>query len=205
MVAPFVEAIIAAAPGDAQFSALAHAGGLRWVSEPVDHLRRVFEFQALKGATYSARWGWSVDFVPVLKGKKLSWKRTAPKADFDLCINPIDVSGSVPGWCSFTASASRDQIVKTWRLSIDTALKDWERVRSRRDLVELLRIRSGMQFQRFGLDNYVQTHLAWGLVLLSLGDSMEGERHIAEFCETFEVDRDSTIIKKAEALALSRG
>lgn len=206
MVASFEEKVAAAAPDNAPLSALQRASGLRWVSEPFDHLRRVFEFQATKGARYSARWGWSVDFVPVLKGSKLSWKRTAAKADFDLCIDPIDMSGDVPGGCSFTTSASRDQIAKAWKASIDAALKDWEQVHSRKHLADLFRSRSEMQFRRFALGNYVQTDLAWGLLHLSMGESGEGERHIAEFCQNFEVDRESAIITKAEteALAISR-
>ncbi len=188
MTASFVEEVVAAAPDDPRFSALQHGGGLRWVSEPVDHLRRVFEFQAIKGATYSARWGWSVDFVPVLKGATLSWKRTAAKADFDLCINPIDISGDVPSWCSFTTSASRAiRSSRCGRFLIDAAFKDWPLVHSRRNLVELFQSSDPeWNFGDLALDNYVQTHLAWGLVLLSLGDGVEGERHIAEFCERFE-------------------
>ncbi len=72
----------------------------RWVSNTMGATRRIFEFQALKGATYSARWGFSLDFVPVMRNGHLRWKRTPKGAEFDLCIDPIDEFGDVPDWCS---------------------------------------------------------------------------------------------------------
>src|SRR5258708_10612223 len=58
----------------------------RWVSGTKDSIRRIFEFQALKGATYSARWGFSLDFVPIARKGHLRWKRTPTGAEFYLCI-----------------------------------------------------------------------------------------------------------------------
>jgi hypothetical protein len=65
----------------------------RWVATAQPPIRRIFEFQALKGATYSARWGLSLDFVPLWRADGLRWKRTAKTANFDLCIDPIDQYG----------------------------------------------------------------------------------------------------------------
>jgi hypothetical protein len=71
-------------------------GPRRWVSCVNPPIRRIFEFQALKGATYSARWGFSLDFVSALRGGRLRWKRSSKAAAFDLCIDPIDEPGDVP-------------------------------------------------------------------------------------------------------------
>jgi hypothetical protein len=62
----------------------------RWVATAQPPIRSIFEFQALKGANYSARWGLSLDFVPLWRADGLRWKRTAKTANFDLCIDPID-------------------------------------------------------------------------------------------------------------------
>lgn len=68
----------------------------RWVSDPCNAIRRIIEFQAVKGLRYSARWGFSIDFVPRLSGVRLSWKRTLKTADFDLTIDPIDIDRRGP-------------------------------------------------------------------------------------------------------------
>jgi hypothetical protein len=74
----------------------------RWVAAARPLVRSIFEFQALKGATYSARWGFSLDFVPLWHADGLKWKRTAKTANFDLCIDPIDQYLGPPDWCSFS-------------------------------------------------------------------------------------------------------
>ncbi len=64
-----------------------------------------------------------------------------------------------------------------------------------------------MQFRRFSLQNYAQTDLAWGLLLLATGKAEEGYRRLANFCESFEIDRSTAILQKAvaEASAVSVG
>lgn len=54
-------------------------GELKWVSEPIHHVRRIVEFQTMKGAEYSGRWGYSIDFVPALAGKNLLGNERRPK------------------------------------------------------------------------------------------------------------------------------
>jgi len=65
----------------------------RWVDNTTPPICKIFEFQPLKGLSYSARWGFSLDFVPIKKGGCLRWKRTAKTAQFDLCIDPTDIEG----------------------------------------------------------------------------------------------------------------
>jgi hypothetical protein len=72
----------------------------RWVDNTTPPIRKIFEFQPLKGLSYSARWGFLLDFVPIKKGGCLRWKRTAKTAQFDLCIDPIDIEGGPRDWCS---------------------------------------------------------------------------------------------------------
>jgi hypothetical protein len=63
-----------------------------------------------------------------------------------------------------------------------------------------------MQFQRFSLENYVQTDLAWGLVLVALGQTDRGQRQLDAFCEQFAVAPETAILAKAkaEAAAIAR-
>jgi hypothetical protein len=175
-----------------------------WVESLTPPIRRLFEFQALKGASYSARWGFSLDFVPIQRGGRMQWKRTAKKASFDLCVDPIDQAGKVPdswhvsrfifplksyNWSKFTRTVKNATLV---------AQPDLSRVKSISDIVAIFNERSAMKFRRFSLENYIQTHLAWGLCLMAIGESEEGERHLEKYCDSFSVDRTDRIIREAE-------
>lgn len=200
-MAAFSEEVILALQ-DAAPEGLRRIADRRWVSEPHRGIRKILEFEALKGAQYSARWGFSVDFVPRLQGKRLSWKRTEKAAALDLCIDPIDVEGNVPKWCSFTSDVRADGIKKIARNVREHASRDFARINTLHDLRELFQQRANMKFRRFGLANYVQADLAWGMLQLATGDLEEGVSRIAAFCERFGVDPMEPILVKAKQEAL---
>lgn len=192
------DAIEAALRADPRFTDFERVGPVRWATGSENHLCKLFEFAAMKGNRFSARWGWSVDFVPVLKGRRLAWKRTAAKAAFDLCIDPIDVSGNVPGWCSFAGADDGSYVAKVGKGAFDAAITDLDRVVTLRDLADEFAARSTMQFRRFSLENYVQTDLAWGLALVATGQDEAGQDRLDAFCENFDQPRDLPALKKAE-------
>jgi hypothetical protein len=131
----------------------------------------------------------------------LSWKRSASKAEFDICIDPIDDFGHVPSWCSFSRTAPQSQREKIGCAAFDAAHKDFLGVASMEDICTFFQSRSEMKFLRFSLSNYVQTELAWGLALLACGDEGEGQRHIAKFCDDFGVDPSTPALRKASTEA----
>ena len=187
---------------DAAPAELRRVGDRRWIGETAGGIRRIVEFEALKGAQYSARWGFSVDFVPRLQGKRLVWKRTSATAVFDLCIDPIDVEGRVPDWCSFTSYSPLGEVRKIARAVRQHASMDFARVNTLNDLRNLFRQRATMRFRRFGPENYVQTDLAWGLVQVATGDAEGGANRISAFCEQFGVDPMASVLVKAQQEAL---
>lgn len=178
----------------------------RWVDSTRPPIRRIFEFQPLKGDRYSARWGFSVDFVPTQRNGTIVWKRTAKTARFDLCIDPIDREGRVE-WCSvsrFILPLKAYDWAKVTRAvlnGVKAARPDFARVASPRDIVDVFQERSEMKFRRFRLENYIQTHLAWGLCLVSLGRREAAEVHLRKYCEHFFVDRNDRILQAAERAA----
>jgi hypothetical protein len=174
---------------------------LVWVSEPKSHVRCVFEFQRMKGARFSACWGISIDFVPLTGRKGLVRKRTTKTAERDLTIDPIDLEGTIPVWCSFMHNEGDRRIQKVARASLEAAKADWATLSSLVDIVACFERRSKLTFQRFSLENYSQTHLAWGLVLVALGRSEEGERHLASYVEQIDIASDNLILLKAKRLA----
>jgi len=171
----------------------------RWVQSVQPHIRGIFEFQSLKGNVYSARWGRSLDFVPLLRAGRLRWKRTANTADFDLCMDPIDEYGTPPDWCSFSRSAPprESRMVLIVKEATRAAKLDFSRSNSVFDVVARFRERAAMRFRRFSLENYTQTHLAWGLSLIAVGELTEGEQHLKLFCARFSIDLDDRKMHQA--------
>lgn len=190
--------------GDAAPTGLGRVADRRWVGEAVGGIRRMLEFTALKGDQYSARWGFSVDFVPQLKGERLAWKRTPATAAFDLAIDPVDVEAHVPTWCSFNRDVRIGRVRKVARAVRAQASLDFDRVDTLQDLLKLFEQRETMRFVRFGPENYVQTDLARGLLQLATGDSQGAADRIRAFCDRFGVDPETPILAKAKQEALRR-
>ncbi|MDQ1129593.1 hypothetical protein QE381_001721 [Microbacterium sp. SORGH_AS 888] len=126
-----------------------------------------------------------------------TWKRTAKSADFDLVIDPVDEEGNVPSWCTLTSAttprAARTVATEAWR----RAQHDFAQVVTPEDLRMLFVRRSEMTFRRFGLDHYMQTDIARGLLEISLGREAEGEARLRRFCERFDVDIEDRILRAA--------
>jgi hypothetical protein len=173
----------------------------RWVRSTKQPVREVFEFQAMKGMVRSARWGFSLDFVPVLQGTRLKWKRTLKSLAFDLCIDPIDRAGSLLAWFTVSQSDPERVVRRVVRQTVGEAASDFDQVDSVADVIRVFDDRNAMSFVRFSLENYVQTHIAWGLALISVGKPAEGEEHLRRFRERFGVDADNALLTLAVAQA----
>lgn len=174
----------------------------KWVRDRGIGIRDIFHVQSIKGFRYSARWGFSLDRVPLYRTKNFRWKRTNKTCDFDLCIDPIDESGTVPEWCSFVHAPSErvvdaaglsGVVSETWR----RASFDFDRVHTISDLCDSFKERSQLKCKRFSLENYVQTHLAWGLALCLLGRDVEADRHLDAFCRQYGVDCKNPFLLEA--------
>ncbi|CDX18322.1 hypothetical protein MPLB_1700113 [Mesorhizobium sp. ORS 3324] len=199
--------VVAGVLADSLASDFQRVGDLFWVSDPKDHMRYLLKFQAVKGMTFSACWGVSVDFVPIFGGGKLKWKRTAKSAAFDLCIDPIDSSGRIPAWCSFYSNDRDYHVERAASAAAKAARQDWSKIAALKDLAGTFERRAKMEFRRFSLENYVQTDLARGLVLIALGRADEGQHYLDAFCQQFAIAPEATILTKAkgEAITIAAG
>jgi hypothetical protein len=123
-------------------------------------------------------------------------------ARFDLCIDPIDEPGHVPEWCSFTKALPSHKIdgaalQRATENSIEAAQRDFARGQSIGGIEQMFRERASMVFRRFSLENYTQTHLAWGLCLVALGQAVVAKRHLLQFCTTYDIDLDDRMLQAA--------
>lgn len=178
---------------------------LRWARQR-GMLRDVFEFEAMKGAAYSARWGFDFPICPVVAGKRLASKESLAKASPDLVLDPIDVQGELQAWHSISQfDGSSDVLDDIVGGVAAKALTELDPIADLADLASLFQTRSDMTFRRFAPKNYVQTDLSWGLICHALGDHAAGERLIARFCERFDFPSDTPALLRATnaATALS--
>ena len=178
----------------------------KWVRDRKVPIREIFEVVVMKGATYSTRWGFSLDFVPNFNGRVFKWKRTSKSCLPDLCIDPIDEAGDVPAWCSFehlpgVLEVSSAQIRPVAEAATNRAFQDYDRVNSLADLNDLFIARSRLQYRRFSFESYTQVYLAWGLLLLSLGQDHEAEVRIGEFIRRYGIPEDDPILRQARQKA----
>lgn len=182
---------------------------LKWVSEPHQHIRKLVHFRAVKGATYCGTWGYSVDFVPVLRGlanstPRLASKRTAKVAEFDLRIGPVDDNFRGQAWYSFSwLDPNPDRIADVGVAVFDAAFSDFAKVSGLGDLRSLFSERSQMKVSGISLSNFTQTDLCWGLLCIACGDEMEGMKRLEAFCARFSVDRQAKAL--VSAIETARG
>jgi hypothetical protein len=153
----------------------------RWVRS-FPPIRHVFELTAMKGASLLTRWGFSLDFVPHLQGRRLAWHRTEAKAHLDLVYDPIDfdreweVDRSIgtlrgPTWVQRDA----ERVLPKALAAAVSWLRDARDDRAVLERAEWLRTadRPGM---RFRFDNFVQQPLAYAFLLARTGDVAAGRR-----------------------------
>jgi hypothetical protein len=125
-----------------------------------------------------------------------------------LCIDPIDTGRDHRDWPQLSRSIwpaktyDWDNVTRIVRNAAKTARPDFNCVSSIADIPTIFRERSTMKFTRFSLENYIQTHIAWGLCLIATGERDEGERHLQTYCTKFEIDRDDRILRQAEQEAV---
>lgn len=133
----------------------------------------LFQVQALKGASYGPRWGFSLAWVPHLERGRLRWHRTLKGARFDLVQDPLDwqAPGTAPAVIPSLASpdtiASVARGVAGW--SVPEATGFWPLVTSPADLAALLPGLRARPATRFGFDAYVAHGLTVAFTLAAVG------------------------------------
>ena len=208
--AEIVETLAGAVSAELEPLGFEKTGARCWVRAAKTPIHEIFEYQAMR-SVYCARWGFSLSFAPrlnlgpMMRNRRFQWKRTLKSAFPDLVIDPIDETGKVDegafriSGSVFCQAPKRPEVVATARSAVQRAMHDFGRVRSLSDFIALFEERSRMTFQRFDLESYVATHLAWGLALIALGDEDQGHVHLQKFCATFDADPNDRFIQKAIA------
>lgn len=170
----------------------------KWVRSKKKSIREVFEVTAMKGASYSPRWGVSLDFVPHFSGSSLRWHRTPKSSILDLCFDPCDYDNPFPDLvCSlFGLDVAKASGMKQADYAIPLALGWFHSIQDITDLVREYEAAKQRRAVRFGFYNYVQHPLAFALVLARVGRLEAARAELRRFLQTPSLAKHTTKLEK---------
>jgi len=205
---------------DATFGASLLADGFAqirhrvWARARVPDITDVFNIQALKGASLSATWGFSITFVPHVSAGKVKWHRTLKSARLDVRYDPRNFptrkeSPDLQLDTLYGESELRDQGSALAALAIPQALRFWggvNRVVDLRDVLEGLR-QKDKDAVAFGFYNYIQHPLALAFTHARLGDRVAAfdELSRSAWFQNDPADLKAALIQALEAELAERG
>lgn len=144
-----------------------------WVRQRLPFGFDVFQLQAIGQSALSPRWGFSLAYVPEIRGGRLRWHRTARTPVFDIVVDPLDLI--LPEHATFMLykSRKRDSLHATLHEQaprlVQQAQQTWASVDDLEALARLLRELQARKTVRFAFHNYVQQPLAYAFTLARLG------------------------------------
>jgi len=163
----------------------------RWTRDRVVHVRDLVRLQAMKGSSYSAAWGISLDFVPHLRsGGTIAWHKTPKSAMFDLVYDPLDYEGDTEAFALSLFDTKEELVVDVAVLAnrLASALPAFfEPIRSLADVLSAFEAKPRRPFVRFGVQNYPQQQLALAFLLAKLGSRSAAVEALGQFVEQFEI------------------
>ena len=183
------------------------ASNYRWVKDFDTDIKFLFAINPLKGVTYAPSWGFNVNFIPKLCNLgRLKWGRTAKTAKYDLCIDPIDETGTVPADISYVYLSGvqevTDELVKQkGQLAIDRALSDYQKVNGLDDLYRLFKEREGLTYRRFSFYMYIQHNIANPYLMFASGQHEDAEEALAKVIQEYGIDPNDKILKESLEIA----
>lgn len=177
-----------------------------WARARVPEITDVFNIQALKGASLSPRWGFSVAFVPHVASGKVTWHRTLKSARLDIRYDPVDYTGNKESadpllHTLYGEAKLRDQAAVLAPLALTQAASFWGSVTAIADLPHVLQRLKDMDKKatRFGFYNYPTHPLSLAFVHARLGDRAAA---LDEFSRCLWFENDPPELKPALAATL---
>jgi len=185
---------------DSTFGAALRAAGFLeirhrvWARTRIPEITDVFNIHALKGASLSPLWGFSIAFVPHVSAGKVKWHRTPKSARLDVRYDPMDFTRSKEGGdpvldTLYGESKLREQASALAPSITTQAASFWGGVK---EVVDLRHVLQGLkkmdkEATRFGFYNYPGHPLALAFTHAKLGDRAAA---LDEFgrCPSFQND-----------------
>lgn len=148
-------------------------------------IRDLFEVAALKGATLSPRWGFSLEYVPHVTAGGIKWHRTEKSAIFDIVDDPVDITSpneiNQSPFSMFTMDGTvflEKAAIGSAEASVKESTKFWELVHSESDIIRVAEMLRSRPVIRFGFYNYVQQPMALAFTLARVGQLEEARTEL---------------------------
>lgn len=150
----------------------------RWIDGSKPPARRLFELQLLKGACLKACWGFSLDFVPHITGRKVRWHRSDKAAMLDVIIDPRTFPQP-----SYLHRAERfcTELSGILPQAVATAKRDWIRGSTYEGMLHIIREIREQHTNCFEYRNYTQLPLAFAFLSAKVGNMELAEQELDEY------------------------
>jgi hypothetical protein len=150
----------------------------KWAEPGLVPLRRIVEAAYVKGARGVLSWGYSLSFVPLLRGERLVFHKTVLSSRLDVFDHPQSFRASFSRMTNFDSfdsrPAFRERAFSGYVPGVASEAADWfERVCS------LNRIRNELERQAHGSECVYRIHHPQPLFVLSFVEAALGDRQSA--------------------------
>lgn len=143
---------------------------LMWAENSHPPIRPVLAFKKFKGGALFLDYGLSVDFVPVIAGKRAIMRRGTKGAKFDVIFDPCDQQMSV-SFMYGTAAALADAH-RVLPVVLAKALPFWSQHQTVAKLAEAVRLEEDQSKKGGrGVECYVQARFARPFLLVAAGET----------------------------------
>jgi hypothetical protein len=157
---------------------LRQAAPRRWVDGSKAPVRKLFELQLLKGATFKACWGFSLDFVPGISGRTIRWHRSDKAAMLDVIVDPQE---SHRACFLYGPARFRSDLNALFPSAVAGAVRDWKRGATYVGMLELILDIRHQRTNCFDYHNYTQLPLAFAFLSARVGNLPVAERELEEY------------------------
>lgn len=180
VLAPLVEA-------NPALQAFETVNELMWVDNSRPPVRPVLAFQKMKGGVLWPMYGLSIDFVPVVAGKRAVMRKGQKSAKFDIRIDPRDHLFDIS--FMWGAAAALQDIKQTLPVVLERALPFWLQHQTVFSLSDAIRFEEAhtTAIPGLGIENYVQAGFARPYLLAATG-------HTERATELWKVQMDSSAL-----------
>lgn len=171
----------------------------KWVRSIKQPVREIFSIEAIKGLSYIPHWGFSLDFVPHISGKKVRWHRTSKSALYDFRFNPAnyDRKSFLEGqlrWYILNGLYGLKNLQREVNIAAPKAVFDaialWDSVKIFSDLLPIFNRQRNNQ-ERFL--SYHQEEIAYAFLLALNGEKTRATDEIDEFIKKHAMDSGCAI------------
>ena len=145
---------------------LQEAAPRRWIDGSKPPVRRLFLLELLKGASMTASWGFSLDFVPHISAGAVRWHRSDKTAMLDVIVNPKSLLQP----CSlYGTTVLEDELQKLMPSAAAAAAETWRRGATYEGMIAIIRDIRDQKSNCHGYYTYTQLPLAHAFLLAKTG------------------------------------